>query len=125
MVKIAKKSGGSEPTLTDVVGLVQNLAVSVQDLTEAVQTGFAKVDDRFDRVESRLDKVENRLNRVEGGINDVGYRVTALEKRTGSLEIAVEDMNETLNGVARAVDKDAVAILDHERRIRHPEKASV
>ena len=116
MVKIAKKSGGSEPTLTDVAGLVQNLAVSVQDLTEAVQTGFAKVDDRFDKVESRLD-------RVEGGINDVGYRVMMLEKRTGSLEIAVEDMNETLNGVARAVDKDAVAILDHERRIRHLEKA--
>jgi hypothetical protein len=95
-MKSKKKSFGYEPNLSDVL--------------EAVQTGFTKVDGRLDRVEGRLGEVE--------------YRMTALEKRTGSLEDTVEEMNETLQGVARAVDKDAVAILDHERRIRHLEKAA-
>ena len=123
MVKSTKKSEELEPTLTNVMGVVQNLSETVQDLIDAVQTGFAKNDDHHDEIKGRLDRVEGRLEKVEGGLSDVGYRVTALEKRTGSLEVSVEDMKETLGGIARAVDKDAVAILDHERRIRHFEKA--
>ena len=109
-MKGAKKSKMiKEPTLTNVMS-------AVQDLTEAVQVGFAKVEDRFDDVEQGLDGVENRLGSVE-------YRMTALENRTGSLEDGVEDIKETLGGIARATDKDAVAIINHERRIRHLEKA--
>ena len=77
---------------------------TLDDVLGAVQVGFTKV--------------ENRLGEVE-------YRMTALEKRTGSLEDTVEDMRDTLNGVARAVDKDALVIMNHERRIRHLEKSRV
>ncbi|MBI4088655.1 hypothetical protein HY415_01010 [Candidatus Kaiserbacteria bacterium] len=97
MAKRLKKSSNYEPTLSDVLG--------------AVQTGFAKVENRFDN--------------VDGKINDLKYRVTAIEKRTGSIEETVEDMKDTLTGVARAVDKDTLTIMSHERRIRHLEKARV
>lgn len=90
MVKIAKRLNKYEPTLSDVL--------------EAVQTGFARVDDRFEQVNARFDAVDERFDR--------------LERRAGSLENTVEDMKETLGGVAHAVDKDAIAILNHERRIR-------
>ncbi len=99
---LKKKSSSYEPTLLDVLG--------------AVQTGFAKVDERFDQVDNRLDAVENRLGEVE-------YRGTAVERRVGSVEETLEDMKITLNGVARAVDKDTLTIMNHERRIRHLEKA--
>lgn len=82
---------------------------TISDVLEAVQTGFAKVDDKFNNMDVQFDEVK--------------YRITALEKRTGSLEDSVEDMKDTLNGVARAVDKDALVIMNHERRIRHLEKA--
>jgi len=39
--------------------------------------------------------------------------------------LTVEDMKDTLTGVARAVDKDTLTIINHERRIRHLEKAHV
>ena len=39
-------------------------------------------------------------------------------------EMTLEDMKNTLEGVARAVDKDALTVLNHERRIRHLEKTS-
>ena len=102
MKKSVQNTSRKEPTLTGVM-------IAVQDLTDAVQTGFAKVDDS-------LGMVENRLGEVE-------YRMTAVEKRVGSLEETVEDMKDTLNGVARAVDKDTLTIMNHERRIRHLEKA--
>ena len=103
MKKVKKSKTIKEPTLTNVMG-------AVQDLTEAVQAGFAKVDSKFDNTGVQFDEVK--------------YRITALEKRTGSLENSVEDMKDTLNGVARAVDKDALVIMNHERRIRHLEKSN-
>ena len=109
MKKVMKKSSEYEPTIADVLG--------------AVQLGFSKVDDRFDKVDDRFSKVDIRFDKIEGSLDDLGYRVTALEKRTGSLENAVEDMKETLDGVARAVDKDTLVVLDHGRRIRRLEKA--
>ncbi len=102
MKKAKKTKGNTEPTIT-------NMMDAVQDLTEAVQTGFARVDDKFNKMNVQFDEVK--------------YRITALEKRTGSLEGAVEDMKITLNGAARAVDKDSLTIMNHERRIRHLEKA--
>ena len=94
MTKNTKNSKEYEPTLSDVL--------------EAVQTGFTKVDERFEQVDVRFDKMDERFDK--------------LEKRTGSIENTLEDMKETLGGIERAVDKDAVTVLDHERRIRHLEK---
>lgn len=111
MVKSLKKSNKHEPTVSDVMDAVQKfsgrfdtLEGSAQDLTEAVQTGFAKVEKRFDQVDERFNR---------------------LERRTGSLENSVEEMKETLDGVARAVDKDAVTVLNYGHRIRHLGKAQV
>ena len=66
-MKNAKKSSNAEPTIANVMGVVQglavsvqDLAVSVQDLTEAVQEGFAKN--------------ETQHNEIKEDLNDIGYR---------------------------------------------------
>lgn len=94
-----------EPTIKEVMGVVQTLAVSVQDLTEAVQGGFQKMEEK-----------------MEKGFNDLGYRVTAVEKRVGTIETTLESMQETLESIEHAVDKDAEAVVNHESRISHLEK---
>lgn len=76
------------------------------DVLEAVQGGFQKMEEK-----------------MENGFNDLGYRVTAVEKRVGDVENTLEDMRKTLEGVERAVDKDAVTIVNHGRRIVRLEKA--
>jgi uncharacterized protein YoxC len=133
------KSNELEPTITDVMGVVNGLAVNVQGLTEdvrgltanmqnltanvkeiseslqdltgAVQIGFAKNDSQHDE--------------MKNSISDVGYRVTAVEKRTGAIESAVEDMKDILDGVAMAIDKDAITVINHEVRITRLEDVCV
>lgn len=96
MKVVTKQRDGYEPTISEVL--------------EAVQTGFAKVDGRFEQVDGRFGELE--------------YRMMAIEKRTGAVENTLEEVKETLNGIARAVDKDAIAILDHEHRISIVERTA-
>ena len=74
---------------------------TLTDVLEAVQTGFTKMEEKFD---------------------DLGYRVTVVEKRVGAVEVTLEEMTGTLDGIAKAVDKDAEAIINHENRIAPLEK---
>jgi chromosome segregation ATPase len=78
------------------------------DVLEAVQTGFTKMEEK-----------------MEEKFDDLGYRVTAVEKRVGAVEVTLEGMKETLESIERAVDKDAVTVVNHEHRIEHLEKACV
>lgn len=63
------------------------------------------------RIEGRLDGIDNRLDAID-------TRIGAVERRVGAVEIKMEDMQETLDAVARAVDADAVTLINHERRIK-------
>lgn len=75
------------------------------DVLGAVQTGFVKMEEK-----------------MEEKFDDLGYRVTAVEKRVGAVEVTLEEMKGTLDGIAKAVDKDAEAIVNHENRISQLEK---
>jgi len=100
MIPMMKSTGNSneyEPTLLDVL--------------EAVQSGFQKMEGRFGEMGERF--------------NDLGSRVTAVEKRVGTVEVTLEEMAGTLSGIEHAVDKDAVTIVDHGRRIARLEEARV
>ena len=75
------------------------------DVLEAVQGGFQKMEEK-----------------MEEKFDDLGYRVTAVEKRVSSIETTLEGMKETLESIEHAVDKDAEAVVNHESRISHLEK---
>lgn len=115
MVKSEKKSGDTEPTITDVMGVVQNLSVSVQDLTEAVQAGFEKV-------ENKLARHEGILTALHEGQGNLTEKVEDVRRRVVNLEHGIEDMRESLADITGAEEKDAKATLNHEHRISHLEK---
>jgi len=69
------------------------------DVLEAVQGGFQKMEEK-----------------IEEKFDDLGYRVTTVEKRVGSIEITLESMKETLESIEHAVDKDAEEVVNHENR---------
>jgi len=54
--------------------------------------------------------------KIEEKFDDLGYRVTTVEKRVGSIEITLESMKETLESIEHAVDKDAEEVVNHENR---------
>jgi uncharacterized coiled-coil protein SlyX len=70
-----------------------------------------------------LGDVELGLREVKGRLIEVEYRTTALEKRTGVVEITLEDIRETVHAVAKAVDTGAIMLLNHEKRMTSLENA--
>ena len=98
-----KKAGKSfnkkhEPTITDVMGVVQDLSVSVQDLAEAMQSGFAKVEDRFDGIDNRLDGIDNRLDGMDG-------RLLSLEKGQAETHRRLDSLERKQSGMLASLDE--------------------
>ena len=116
-MKKAKKSKAIiEPTIAEVVG-------AVQDLTEAVQTGFAKVEKRFNTLEDAVERHGSLLVSLVDGQNNLRERVSILDQRMSKTQNRVEDIADSLGDITRVADRDRVSTIDHERRIRHLEKA--
>lgn len=89
---------------------------------------LVRMDGRLDRVEERLDSIDERLDSLEERVGAVEERLGGMEERLRSVERsvaylteAVEDMQEQFAATSRAVDTDAVTIIDHEARIRQLE----
>lgn len=127
MKPVKKKVSKKEPTITDVMGVVNTLAgsvdtlaVSVQDLTEAVQAGFAKVEKRLGGAEEKLDSVEatlgrhgKLLNNLVEGQDHLRQDIATLDQRVSKTQSRIEDV----------VDEMQPAIVNHERRLTRLEKA--
>ncbi len=98
------KSKKADPTLENVI--------------EVVRTGFVRVENRLDTVERHLGVVGERLDNVEDSVRQLSKRVYEVENK-------IEDMQDTLEGVGKAVSTDSLTILNHGRRITRLEKANV
>lgn len=64
--------------------------------------------DRMDGMDVRFDSIDTRFNTLERDMNQI--------------KVIVLDNQETLEALANAVDKYAVMIIDHERRITQLER---
>ncbi|HVX90372.1 MAG TPA: hypothetical protein VHC20_01920 [Candidatus Paceibacterota bacterium] len=89
---------------------LENLTEMVVDLTGAVQEGFTRV--------------EKSIEVLHEGQENLKERVGVLEGTVGKLVVKVDEMSDALDGLARAVDKDAVTLVNHEGRIARLEKAA-
>ena len=116
MKKVKKSKAITEPTVAEVMS-------AVQDLTEAVQTGFAKVEKRFNMLEDVVERQGSLLGSLVDGQNNLRERVSILDQRMSKTQNRVEDIADSLGDITRVADRDRVSTIDHERRIRHLEKA--
>jgi len=91
-----------EPTLRDVLdGMNGRFNMVFQELK--------KNDTRFDMVFRQFAFVREEINELTEG-----------QKADGEV---LDEVRQTLDGVAKAVDSDAVTIINHESRITKLEKA--
>ena len=84
------------------------LEQKIDALSEAMIDGFGRI--------------EMRLDRVEGEVVEVKVELHELNRRVGSLEMKVDGVDERLESLERAFDKDSVTLVKHEIRIRKLEK---
>ena len=106
-----------DPTLADVMD-------SVNTLTTAVQKGFQGVEKKFEGVEKRLDRLEIRQSTHDSRMERVEVEIRGMSRRLGAVEVELGDVHETVNAIADAVDKDALTIINHEKRIGRLEAVS-
>jgi hypothetical protein len=66
--------------------------------------------------------VMSAIGTLQKGVEGLKDEVRILGTRVGGLEVKFEEFGEELSAVARAVDRDAVTLIDHERRITRLEK---
>jgi septation ring formation regulator EzrA len=115
MKKVRKFNTNKEPTLTSVMG-------AVQDLTEVMQIGFAKVEGRFEHLEQRMDSTDIGFSSMNERMDGIDARLGDVQRKLTKVENKVEDIQDDLTSALHATGNDGSAILNHEHRIVHLEK---
>lgn len=88
----------------------------IDDLARAVASGFNEVRSDVRELGEQVSRIENRMESVEN-------RLTNVERRIGGVEEQLEETNDILSAVAKAVDKDAEMLIEHGERISTLEEA--
>lgn len=85
--------------------------LTLQDILDAMNERFNFVSTQFKKVDDRFDSVYMQLTALHADIKEIRER----QKADGEV---LDEVRDTLDGVSKAVDKDAVTIIKHEQRIK-------
>ncbi|MEO6536257.1 MAG: hypothetical protein ABIT47_01060 [Candidatus Paceibacterota bacterium] len=91
--------------------IAPNTEPTLYDVLEAVNSGFSRV--------------ENRLGKVEYEVTEIKTELNQLNTRVGRLEVKVDIIDERLESLEIAFDRDAITIVDHENRITKLETVTI
>lgn len=80
------------------------------------------MNERFNMVFTELKKNDARFDLVYRQLTTLDTKVTEIQKAQAADGGLLEDMQSTLGAVAKAVDTDAVTIINHEVRIKKLEE---
>ncbi|MEO6536154.1 MAG: hypothetical protein ABIT47_00540 [Candidatus Paceibacterota bacterium] len=112
-----------EPTLREVANTVETIVHTVSDLglmlfdmLKAMKNGFYSLEYQITDLQIDVSELKIDMSIVKTGVDELNHRV-------GTLEVSVEDLREDVQGLAKAVDKDAITLIDHGRRIVSLERA--
>lgn len=86
-----------------------------QDILEGMNKRFNMVFTELKKNDSRFDLMFRNMTSLRGGVKEIKDQ----QKADGEV---LDEMNETLGAVAKAVDADAMTIVNHETRITTLEK---
>ncbi|MDB4992371.1 MAG: hypothetical protein JWL75_616 [Parcubacteria group bacterium] len=109
-----EKMGFKIDAVTEAVGRLILKVDGLDTKLEDLDTRFEGLDTKFENLET---KVEKGFAAVGSEMQGIKTEVHELNTRVGSLETKVGDMHETLQAVEKAIDIDAVTVIDHERRL--------
>ncbi len=87
-----------------------------RDILEGMNKRFNMVFTELKKNDARFDLVFRRLTTLQGQSKEI----KAQQEADGEV---LDEVRETLNAVAKAVDADAMTIVNHESRISKLEKA--
>ena len=88
---------------------------------ETLASHMVKFDERLDKSDGRLDKTDQRLEKfatlMVEGFETLNGKVDALAEDMTQVKKDVSEIKDTLEAHGKAIDKDAVMLINHEKRI--------
>ena len=84
---------------------------------EQVNSRFEQVDAQFEQMVTRGDTQEGLIQLLVKGQESLLSETRDIKRRVVRLEYAMEDVQESLGILTDAEEKDAVATMNHEKRI--------
>jgi len=109
-------SMAKDPTNKQLYDLVSKRFDSVDKKFDLIERRFEMVEKRFDIIEKRFETVFSHLQSIRSDLRELRDGQKQHEKRLDGIE-------EMLGAVSRAVDKDAVMIIEYGRRITRLERS--
>lgn len=101
-----------EPTLYDVMEALGGLGERIDGVCRHLVS-----------VEARLSVVEVKIDTMGVRIDEIDMRLVSVESRLFGVEVKITDMQEELTALSRAVDTDAVMLLNQQRRLQNVERS--
>ncbi len=127
-VKSTKKEVSNEE-IFDVVVFLRDKIVGIENKVEGVDDTIMGIEEKIDDIEKRMStkaetrNLEKRTAYIESSMATKADLVHVATK--DNLENSKEEILVAIKPVERAVDKDAVTLLNHEKRITRLEKQLV
>ncbi len=82
------------------------------------------MNERFNMVFTELKKNDARFDLAYRQLTNLDNKIIEVQKQQNADGELLEEINSTLNAVAKAVDADAMTIINHETRITKLEPAT-
>src|SRR3989344_9653603 len=94
---------------------VENMFVGMDKRFEGMDKRFEGMDKRFDRIDKRLDSQHQVLTLHQKTLEDMGHDVRELREGQLLHDKRFDELDSAVHAVSRAVDKDAVKVIDQGR----------
>ena len=89
---------------------------TLRDILEGMNTRFNVVFKELKRIDGRFELIYPHLSALRKDVTEI----KEVQKADGEI---LDEIRDEMEAISKAVDKDAVAILDHENRITKLERA--
>jgi hypothetical protein len=96
MNTVTKQYPETEPTLHDVINVMQSGFLRIDERFEIIDARFEKIDLRFEGIDKRFDDMDGRFDLLTTNVRDI-------QQRMGRLELGMEEIADT--------------VLNHEERM--------
>lgn len=84
---------------------------------------FETINERFNFVATHFKKVDEQFGTVFAQLHALHDNMKELQEGQKQHDGRFDEIEESLEAISKAVDKDAITIISHERRIRSLERA--
>ncbi len=107
----------------DMQAQLTTLQDTLNEFILFVRDQFERVENRFEQADTRFERIDRSLLALNDRADTVDARLGVIDRKLGKVEVTLVDIQDELEGVARAVDANSVALIEQGTRMEALEHA--